>query len=329
MQGWLVAADDRTGALETAAELAVTGRPVMVSVHPRVPTEGVVDLGSRALAPPEAARRAASVEAGAWEWSAHKIDSTLRGNWAAELRARVAAAPRPVLVVPAWPLMGRTCRGGVVHVDGRAVASVLDSVADAVVLADVHGVERWDPAAGSWAVADVGSADDLRAVAEVAAARDWLVAGPAGALGAVFAARSGVIGVASEAIPRRTGRVVLACASATTVSAEQVRRVMVALPEVEVIAAPPADGAPLRPDAARAVGDRVGERLERGDVGTLVVVGGDTSAAVLGDEDRLVGGYAGPGMPWSVAASGDGPLVITKAGGFGGPDALVELLSRP
>lgn len=342
MHGWLVAADDRTGALETAAELASADRPVVVSVFPRLPDGAVVDLGSRAVASHDAAARAASADAVAWSWTAHKIDSTLRGNWVAELRARTSVRPRPVVLVPAWPMMGRTCRGGVVHVDGRAVASVADAVARAVdgdgvvhdvtLLAGAHDLERWQPTAGAWAVVDVIATDDLHEVAAVVARRDWLVAGPAGALGAVHAARSGgsaALGAATARVPWSDGPVVVACASATTVSAEQLRRVMEALPDVEVIAAPPAGDSPLHPDAARMVAERVAQRLDRGDVATLVVVGGDTAAAVLGDGDRLVGGYAAPGMPWSTAFSQRGPLVITKAGGFGGPDALVDLLRSP
>jgi len=40
-----------------------------------------------------------------------------------------------------------------------------------------------------------------------------------------------------------------------------------------------------------------------------------------------VGGHAAPGMPWSLDEHGGGPLVVTKAGGFGGPDALVDLFT--
>ena len=61
--------------------------------------------------------------------------------------------------------------------------------------------------------------------------------------------------------------------------------------------------------------------------GVLVVLGGDTAAAVLGDEPMVVGGTLAPGVPWSQRADGSGPLVITKAGGFGHPTTLVDLLA--
>lgn len=326
MAEWLVAADDRTGAFEVAACLAVEGAPVTVSTYPVVPARGVVDLGSRALAGDEAASRAADVEERGFAWSAHKIDSTLRGHWLAELQARVAVRPRPVVLLAAWPAMGRTCIGGVVHVDGRATASVVDAVRGVRVLSGPDALERWEPDGHEWAVVDVVAADDLAAAAAIAASHDWLVAGPAGAIGAVGAAVVGSAGSSSAAtVPRVDGSVVVACGSATAVSAEQLRRLTSARPEVEVIAAPPATGE-LTAGPALDVAARVGDRLARGDVGTLVVVGGDTAAAVLGGAERRVGGFAALGMPWSLDASEGGPLVITKAGGFGGPDALVDLL---
>ena len=50
-----------------------------------------------------AATRAVSVDSIDAARYAHKIDSTLRGNWASELVARHAATGHPVLVVPAYP----------------------------------------------------------------------------------------------------------------------------------------------------------------------------------------------------------------------------------
>jgi uncharacterized protein YgbK (DUF1537 family) len=77
----------------------------------------VVDLGSRHLSPGEARERAAALSSG--PRIGHKIDSTLRGNWADELVAR--AEQRPVLLVPALPEFGRVCSGGEVLEHGRPV----------------------------------------------------------------------------------------------------------------------------------------------------------------------------------------------------------------
>jgi uncharacterized protein YgbK (DUF1537 family) len=119
----LVAADDRTGALETAATLADRlGTPIAVSAWPAVsrpaPDEFVViDLGTRHLSPGEARARVGDLPTTGR--AAHKLDSALRGNWPEDLAAYVEH--RPVLLVPALPEQGRTCVGGVVLQHGRPV----------------------------------------------------------------------------------------------------------------------------------------------------------------------------------------------------------------
>jgi uncharacterized protein YgbK (DUF1537 family) len=117
---------------------------------------------------------------------------------------------------------------------------------------------------------------------------------------------------------------VVVCGSANALSSEQVRRLQVAHPTVRVVAAPDADG---DVDLDVAVATEVAQRAAPwlASAGTVVVIGGDTAAAVLGDAPRLVGGTVQPGMPWSLDAEGAGPVVITKAGAFGDLESLVRL----
>jgi uncharacterized protein YgbK (DUF1537 family) len=61
------------------------------------------------------------------------------------------------------------------------------------------------------------------------------------------------------------------------------------------------------------------------DIATLIVLGGDTAAEVLGPEPLAVGGTVAAGTPW--ARRRDGLLVVTRAGGFGTEAALVDLLA--
>ena len=61
-------------------------------------------------------------------------------------------------------------------------------------------------------------------------------------------------------------------------------------------------------------------------VGTLVVLGGDTAAAVLGPAPLLVGGTLAAGTPWARRPDGTGPLVVTRAGSFGTRSSLAELV---
>lgn len=316
MRDWLVAADDRTGALETAAEIARVAGSVTVTVGGVPEASGVVDLGTRVL---DAADAAAMVRA-LWpaRWRAHKMDSTLRGNWAAEVRALDAR----VVLVPAWPLMGRTCRGGVVHVHGTPLAAVRDQLPETALLADVDALQRWlGDGDGRFAAVDVATTDDMVAVAAALRAHDVVVAGPAGPIGACFAARFG--GGVAEEPPSLEGSVLVVCGSATDVSREQLRRLRAERPDIEVLDAPPVDG-----HLDIAIARSLAERAADWEVDTLVVIGGDTAAAVLGDAPRRVGGTVAPGMPWSRDTHGGGPVVITKAGSFGDPDALVWLFSR-
>jgi uncharacterized protein YgbK (DUF1537 family) len=73
--------------------------------------------------------------------------------------------------------------------------------------------------------------------------------------------------------------------------------------------------------ALAATGQRL---LVEAPAATVVVLGGDTAAAVLGAEPIAVGGTVAPGTPW--ARRPDGGLVVTRAGGFGTPAALLDLL---
>jgi D-threonate/D-erythronate kinase len=110
-----IVADDLTGAADTAVEFTAPGRRVQVALG--VPFGSgadvlSVDIDSREVAPADAARRVAtavrslaSEAPGLWY---KKLDSTLRGNVAAELTAFAASTGCSLLLVaPAFPAQGR------------------------------------------------------------------------------------------------------------------------------------------------------------------------------------------------------------------------------
>lgn len=314
MLGRLVAADDRTGAFEAAAWMASVGAPVTVWVG-SPGGDGVVDLGTRDASPDRAAAAVSGLPAAAWR--AHKTDSLLRGNWPAELRALGGR----VLFVPAWPDMDRVCVGGVVHAGGVAVGAIVDRLPEAELLADDLAVHRWLASGTGIGVADVATTDRLNEVTAAAAdAVGLVVAGPAGAVGAAHTARFGPS--APEPCPVPSQPLVVVNGSASPIAHEQVRRLRTAHPAVEVLSVPEGAGE-LRAGPAEAVVAQARDRLSG--CATLVVIGGHTAAALLGDAPRRVGGFVAPGMPWSLDETGGGPLVVTKAGAFGGPDALLAL----
>ncbi|MDR5759983.1 four-carbon acid sugar kinase family protein [Caballeronia sp. LZ035] len=124
MNSLLIVADDLSGAADCAIAFAAAGRRTVVSLDANAPHQDAAviaaDTDTRRLAPAEAAQRVAAA------WQAlrapgrrlyKKIDSTLRGNWTAEVAA-LARLAGPAIVSPAFPATGRAVRDGRVIVRG-------------------------------------------------------------------------------------------------------------------------------------------------------------------------------------------------------------------
>lgn len=353
MPQWLVLADDRSGALEVAGELAERIGPVRVVAHPRrpLPTGAaaaeavapddatVVDLASRHLPAAEAASRAAVWSTARAAHRLHKIDSTLRGRWADEL----LAVQQRVLVVAALPRLGRTCVGGIVHLDGtplqlddarhgRVAARPADVLAAAgatdVVELTIGELDGWlHGSSAAIAICDATTDDDLDEIG-----RRWRASA-----GVVLAGTSASVAAAVAPRPATRSKVDLPRPALVAIgSLHPTARVQLdvlraaGLDGVEVLATAPASG-PVDADAADAAASALAaavvDRLAHGDVATLIVVGGDTAAAVLGGTVHVAGGTVAPGIPWARRVDGRGPLVVTKSGGFGNPETLVDLLA--
>ncbi|AWN45321.1 four-carbon acid sugar kinase family protein [Methylobacterium terrae] len=128
---WLILADDLTGAADCAIAFARRGRSAVVQWGEagREAQEDVVshDADSRQLGPEAAASRHAALterlhRPGAGMFK--KIDSTLRGQPAAELAATLDGVRRRTgrafgVLAPAFPATGRTTKGGRILVAGR------------------------------------------------------------------------------------------------------------------------------------------------------------------------------------------------------------------
>ena len=99
-------------------------------------------------------------------------------------------------------------------------------------------------------------------------------------------------------------------------------------PEVEILDSPLSiDGRGAR-EVATTLGTEARARLLDGGHRTLVLIGGDTAAATLGDGPVVVGGTLATGLPWLRRSDGSGPLILTRSGGFGDDRALVELFEE-
>jgi uncharacterized protein YgbK (DUF1537 family) len=131
LAGIVILADDLSGAAETAAcltpgapdgvdvRLLGRGRAELGPVHGPV----ALDLDSRALPAAAAARAVTAVaaEIPPGRLLVKKVDSLLRGNWAAELSA-IARTGRTVVFAPALPRLNRVLRDGRPLVDGGPLA---------------------------------------------------------------------------------------------------------------------------------------------------------------------------------------------------------------
>jgi len=129
MSRLLIIADDLSGAADCASAYARAGRETLVMIDPDAPgdvgTADVValDADSRRMPATTAAQLHLELHARyaiPGQGFYRKIDSTLRGNFAAEVAA-VGSAAGLAIVAPAFPTAGRTTRNGRQYLNGVAL----------------------------------------------------------------------------------------------------------------------------------------------------------------------------------------------------------------
>lgn len=123
---YLIIADDLTGANDTGVQLKKNNIDVDVLLFPTgetVDNSVVIDSESRILDTIEAYKKVKSLSENIlknneFESVYKKIDSTLRGNVAEEIRAVMDAYnPDIVVIAPAYPKIKRTTKGGIHHLN--------------------------------------------------------------------------------------------------------------------------------------------------------------------------------------------------------------------
>lgn len=121
----LIIADDLSGAADCAIGFASAGLQTVVTLDPlndKADAQVIAaDTDTRRLSPERAAERTVAAFKALHQPGQRlykKIDSTLRGNWAAEVAALQPLAGLAI-VAPAFPATGRTLRGGRVFVNGQ------------------------------------------------------------------------------------------------------------------------------------------------------------------------------------------------------------------
>jgi D-threonate/D-erythronate kinase len=380
-----IIADDLTGAADTGVQLARAGYRSAVFFRP---TEVLADdldavafdTDCRTMPAGFAAKRVVEAAHAAREASIvyKKLDSTLRGNVAAELSAALNAARRDrAIVAPAFPAAGRTTVGGTQFVNGVPVhetemgndpstpvreshvptmlADAFSSVGTLSVedLADPERVRR-TLEDHECVVADAERDADLEAlVRAVPDPTRVLWAGSAGLALALGSAYPGPY--AGEASARSTPArpVLVVIGSLSGVAREQLRRLVerygdVAVPvggesgtlerAVDAVREALAGGACAvvhSPEQRNAPGGpvlkplaEVASRLSsEGLFDGLVLTGGSTAVRVsrrLGASGIRLEGEVETGVPIGTLIGPRPYPVVTKAGGFGGPDTLVD-----
>ena len=202
----LMIGDDLSGTADCAVTCAAIGLASVVGLGAQEADAGIeapvlaIDTDTRRAPPAEAARATAEI------WRAHgsgrklykKIDSTLRGNVAAEVAALAGAGM--AIVAPAFPAAGRTTVGGRQYVSGVPVEAseiwrneALQGTADLVAMLGAAGLRvahanldavrggidalsarlrTWLAQGMSAVVCDSETDDDLHAVAAASAQLD-------------------------------------------------------------------------------------------------------------------------------------------------------------
>ena len=343
----LVTADDRTGVLEAGGACADLGFEVRFGTAPRDTDDcALLDIDSRHRAPAEAAERAIRAHRNAARFRCHKMDSGLRGNWPHEAAALLATGRR-IGVLTSFPDAGRRCVDGTVLIHDVPVAEtafgrdprnrVTSSRPEDYLRAAGCGpaLER-----GDVEVFDAGDNAELAAAATRCREEDRVPVGSTGGIAAYAAGLRTPRPTSPPTLPRPS---LVLCGSLHPVSRSQIaalpgpsfgpgdRDAIVAAQKsgADVVVATPPEAGVIEAAAADAMAARLAANawrwLAAGGAQSLVILGGDTAAAVLGGRGLRVLGTLDTGVPLCITE--EGSTVVTKGGGIGTPNTLAELLS--
>jgi D-threonate/D-erythronate kinase len=338
----LILADDFTGACDAAGAFGTSSKTRMVvgsaEDWPRDIEVLALDLDVR--------DGSASEACAAMESAAHllasaaqtfiKIDSTLRGPIAALVDTALRLARAPIAVVaPAFPEQRRLLRNGRLVVDNSDIGvSLVDILGDpSPMVMTPTSVDDLDRAmvraqrdGHRHLVIDADSVEDLRIVAAATLRHsDWLLVGSAGL--ARQLAPSALTPVRLP--PLATDRPLLVVAGTPARATRAQLRRLDGVDDVIVLAT---DDSDTRDEgqSAGALARQVAEWAERHTPRAVVLTGGATASQVckrLGARALDIRGELAPGIPVATFHQGrwHGLPVVTKAGGFGSPDTLLDV----
>jgi 4-hydroxythreonine-4-phosphate dehydrogenase len=289
-----------------------------------------------------------------------KVDSTMRGSVSGQIDGALAGW-RPdafAVVCPAYPEHARTVVDGHVMVDGTPLASspaahdpvtpVDSSTLSALLPGSVHVAARGDATSLADDLVAAADAGSRVLTVDAASTRDLAILADAIALIGGRAVAVGSAGLASAlreswtpglveppppaALHGGGGSTLVIVSSLHSVARGQLDALTRSGLEATVVTSAAVVGEPHPDEIAEQLAGTVVEHLGGGGVSALVLVGGDGARATLwriGATAIRVLGEVSHGVPFGVIVGGpaDGLAVVTKSGGFGGPSALVDIVS--
>ena len=327
-----VTADDRTGALEIGGVIANEDFSVPVGPNALGTRCRVVDLGSRHLSAEAAFERTRIAHTASAQHRCHKMDSGMRGRWPHEVRALVELGYE-VAVVPSYPDAGRRCTNGVVYINDVPVLESsfgADPLSAPVSNKPIEVLDDAGCLSNAIAVWDASDNQELRAAIARCREEQRVLVGPTGAI--EIYARTVFPKLCPRAI-ELTPPVLIVCGSLNQVSRSQLQELELPLhspsdelndaSDVVVLATQVPDVSVTleqAQDMARTLAlivQGVSSRFQ-----TLVVIGGDTAAALVRDSTLEVLGCVDTGIP--ISRFND-RLLVTKGGAIGDQNTLVKL----
>jgi uncharacterized protein YgbK (DUF1537 family) len=359
-----IVADDLTGAADSAVPFAAAGMPVFLLRGPNAPDPWTdrpavltIATGVRALDDAAAAEKTAvavkELLARGCDRIYVKVDSTMRGSVAGQLRGALAAwstvHPDPVAVLcPAFCEQGRTVVAGRVLVEGvpieagaagrDPVSPVRESRLDLLVPGGVTlgpGL-RATPEPGQVRpilLADAASEADLDALATVidGLGASAIGAGSAGLAAALARRWATDAPNPATSVINQTGRLLVAVSSLHPTATAAVNRLRTDQELPFDVLTTPADRAGDAAQVAAEFGDNVAKVLLQSEYDALILVGGDGAAAALdrlGVQTIVLHSALLPGVPLGTVLGGtaDGLRVVTRSGGFGDDAGLLDLV---
>lgn len=340
----ILISDDLTGALDASVVFAARGLQTVVAISGDEFAAALntgadvvaVSLNSREGSEADAVAKIAAAARLVQENVAvfKKIDSRMKGHVQAEVRALSSLiGARYVTLCPAIPSLGRYVEEG--KVVGSGIAEPID-LAGSSVLVEEYPI---------WDFPDARTDADLNAIVNSASAGTLFCGarGLAEALARKLAPGGVIANFGGKLLPHP---ILFAIGSRDPITLAQVEAFREAAPKISYVIAPNGLLAPsLLPEGELILQTAPGEDAvasamvtqvfaravaARGAPGRacLVLSGGETAAATL---SRLgigileIVGEPEEGMPASVPFGLNGPVIVTKSGGFGGKDALIRL----